>query len=86
MAVSRSGEQGRADPAAGRFLSTLAIGAAVAGLAVAYPHGILGIALLPAWGLLLAWLATSSAVSWRGEHPAASPEPAELAGTGPGSR
>ena len=29
---------------------------AMAGLSVAYPHGPLAVALLPAWGLLIIWL------------------------------
>lgn len=58
----------------------------VAGLSVAYPHGLLGIMLLPAWGLLLAWLAAGSAAAWRGDHLAADQDPVELASAGPRSR
>lgn len=50
---------------------------AVAGLGAAYPHGTLAGVLLPAWGLLILWLALSSITALRSGQPIhADPTPA----------
>lgn len=50
---------------------------AVAGLSVAYPHGPLAAALLPAWGLLIIWLVLGAVTALRGRpRPAAESVPA----------
>ena len=50
---------------------------AVAGLSVAYPHGPLAVALLPAWGLLIIWLLLGAVTGLRARpQPAAESVPA----------